>query len=440
MRPPWIAKLGRLIAYAVAAYAILAMLAPGVAGAHPISTTAILLEPGPEKVTGSVQLPLDRLEVALDERLTASSVTQPAKLDELRRYVLSHTAAAGPAGAWTVGLAGGRVEQVDNVDHLTFELTLTPPDGKVGDFRLTYDAILNRIISHQIFVAVRSPGASDYTSLGVLNWQRHSIAVPAAGVTAEDGFVASVRLGVRHIAQGADHLLFLVLLLLPAPLVARAGRWVRGGDLRRNCLRVVHVVTAFAVGHSITLALGALGYLSAPTRVVESLIALSILVSGIHAIRPLAPGGEAWIAAGFGLMHGLAFAALIGQLGLGHGSLLADLAGFNLGIELTQLLVVALLMPSLLLLSRTRAYPAVRVGLAGAGIVLATAWLAERTTLISANPLDAVSDRLVEHPFVVVATVAAIATAAWATPSLRTAGGTPRPAARTRINASGVRS
>ena len=81
MRPPRIAKLGRLIAYAVAAYAILAMLAPGVAGAHPISTTAILLEPGPEKVTGSVQLPLDRLEVALDERLTASSVKQPAKLE-----------------------------------------------------------------------------------------------------------------------------------------------------------------------------------------------------------------------------------------------------------------------------------------------------------------------------------------------------------------------
>jgi hypothetical protein len=253
----------------------------------------------------------------------------------------------------------------------------------------------------------------------VLDWRGHTITVPAAGPTREDGFLASLRLGVEHIAGGADHLLFLIMLLLPAPLVARGRRWVRGGDLRRNGVRVVHVVTAFAIGHSITLALGALGYVSAPARVVESLIAVSILVSGVHAIRPLVPGGEAWIAAGFGLMHGLAFAALLGDLGLGHGSLVADLLGFNLGIELTQLLVVALLMPSLLVLSRTRVYPALRTGLAGAGVVLAAAWLAERTTLLDTNPLNAVADAMVAHPFTIAALAAAVAVASWSVPGLR---------------------
>jgi hypothetical protein len=405
-----------LVGCVLLAYAISAVLAPQCASAHPISTTAILLDAARDQVTGSVQLPIDRLEVALNERLTAAGVRQPGKIEELRRYVLGHTAAADPAdGAWAVDLTGGRVETIDGVDHLVFDLTLTPPGGTVRDFTLSYDAILHQVVSHQIFVSLRPRGAGSYTTLGVLNWQRHTIAVPAAGTAgAEVGFLAALRLGVRHIAEGADHLLFLIMLLLPAPLLARRGRWVRGGDLRRNCWRVVHVVTAFAVGHSITLALATFGYVSVPDRVVESLIALSILVSGVHAIRPLVRGAEAWIAAGFGLMHGLAFAALIDGLGLGRGSLVADLLGFNLGIEVTQLIVVALVMPSLLILSRTRIYPAVRTGLAGVGVVLAAAWLAERTTLIARNPLGAVPDLLVEHPFAAAVALATIAVIAWA--------------------------
>ena len=183
----------------------------------------------------------------------------------------------------------------------------------------------------------------------------------------------------------------------------------------------MHVVTAFAVGHSITLALGALGYVAVPTRVVESLIALSILVSGVHAVRPLARGGEVWIAGGFGLMHGLAFAALLGGLDLGRGSLVTALLGFNLGIELTQLLVVALVMPSLAVLSRTRLYPAVRIVLAGSGCVLAAFWLAERTTLISANPVEEVSAALVAHPMSAAAVLAVLAAAARAVTPQRTA-------------------
>jgi hypothetical protein len=198
---------------------------------------------------------------------------------------------------------------------------------------------------------------------------------------------------------------------------------VRGDDLRRSCIRVVHVVTAFAVGHSITLALAALGYISVPTRVVESLIALSILVSGVHAIRPIVRGGEVWIATGFGLMHGLAFAALLGELDLSRGSLVTELLGFNLGIELTQLVVVALIMPSLLVLSRTRLYPAVRIALASFGIVLAAAWLAERTTLTDSNPLEGISEALVQHPFLVAACLGGVAAAAWVVPGVRTPSG-----------------
>ncbi|OHV28733.1 hypothetical protein BCD49_37540 [Pseudofrankia sp. EUN1h] len=416
----WAARAGMLLACLAAVWATATVMAPTRADAHPLSTTAILLDATPDRVTGEVELPIDRLAIALDQPLTAATVARPAKLEELRRYVLSHTSAADQNGArWTVTAGGGRVENIDGVDHLVFDLVLQPPNGTAHDFQLSYDAIVHHLLSHQIIVLLRPHGSDSYTTVGVLDWQRHTIGVPAAGATPEQGFAAAVHLGVRHIAEGADHLLFLIMLLLPAPLLAHHGRWVSADNLRRSCWRVVHVVTAFAVGHSITLALAALGYISAPTRVVESLIALSILVSGVHAIRPLVPGGEAWIAAGFGLMHGLAFAALLGGLDLGHGSLIVELLGFNLGIELTQLMVVALLMPSLLVLSGTHIYPAARLTTAGIGIVLAAAWLAERTTLIASNPLNHVSDALIAHPFVVAGTVAVTAAVSWAIPGLR---------------------
>jgi hypothetical protein len=397
------------------------LLTPAAAGAHPLSTTAVLLDIGSEQVTGQVQLPIDRLAIALNQPLTAALVDEPAKLEELRRYVTDHTSATdGSDGTpWAVEVTNGRVETIDDVDHLVYDLTLRPPDGHLRDFTLHYDAIVHHLVSHRIFVSSHPAGTDTYTVVGLIDWESQTLTVPARAPATGQGFLAAVALGVTHISEGADHLLFLVMLLLPAPLLALGGRWVRTDDLRRSCFRVVHVVTAFAVGHSITLALAALGYLSVPTRIVESLIALSILVSGAHAIRPIMRGGEIWIATGFGLMHGLAFAAQLGGLDLSRGSLLTELTGFNLGIELTQLIVVALVMPSLMALSRTRLYPAVRTILAGCGIVLASAWLAERTTVLTANPLEPISTALVAHPFVVAAALACLAVAARAVPSLR---------------------
>jgi HupE / UreJ protein len=417
----WAARAAAVLLCLVATGASL-LLASGTADAHPLSTTAVLLDIRSDEVTGQVQLPIDRLAIALNQpTLTTDAAVRPAKLEELRQYVAAHLSATGSADGtkWPASVADGRAETIDGVDHLVFDITLLPPAGTVSDFRLHYDAIVHRLLSHRIFVSSRPAGDDTYTTVGVIDWESQTLTVPARAPAAEQGFLAAVRLGVTHIAEGADHLLFLVMLLLPAPLLAQRGRWVRTDDLRRNCVRVVHVVTAFALGHSVTLALGALGWISVPTRLVESLIALSILVSGVHAIRPVVRGGEAMIAGGFGLMHGLAFAALLGSLDLSRGSLVTELVGFNLGIELTQLIVVALIMPSLMLFSRTQLYPAVRTALAGAGVVLAAGWLAERTTVITGNPLEGVSVALVAHPFIVAATLGCAAVATWAVPGLR---------------------
>jgi hypothetical protein len=202
---------------------------------------------------------------------------------------------------------------------------------------------------------------------------------PATSLTTDlGGFSSMFRLGMRHIAGGTDHLLFLLALLLPAPLVARTSRWAGCGRIRESTLQIVRVVTAFTIGHSISLAAAAFGLVSVPGRPIEVLIAVSILVSAAHALRPLFPGREAVIAAFFGLIHGLAFAAALGQLELGWWERTTGVLGFNLGIETMQLGVIAATMPSLLLLSRTRAYQALRVGGALFAAAASLGWIAER--------------------------------------------------------------
>jgi hypothetical protein len=209
----------------------------------------------------------------------------------------------------------------------------------------------------------------------------------AAASADSGGFSSMFRLGLRHIAEGTDHLMFLLALLLPAPLMARAGRWAEGAGLRHSLFAIVRVVTAFTLGHSLTLALAGFGLVSAPARPIEVLIAVSILVSAAHALRPLFPGREAVIAGGFGLIHGLAFAATLGLLGLSPWQRLTAIAGFNLGIEAMQLVVIAATLPSLLLLSRTPAYGPLRtLGALAAGLA-ALAWIGERLLGLTL-PLD----------------------------------------------------
>jgi hypothetical protein len=196
------------------------------------------------------------------------------------------------------------------------------------------------------------------------------------------------RLGMRHIAEGTDHLLFLFVLLLPAPLLAVGRRWAAPASTRQSLLHILGIVTAFTIGHSLTLTLAAMNFIHVPARPVEILIAVSILVSAVHALRPIFPGREAWIAAFFGLIHGLAFASTLDRLRLARWDRVAGILSFNLGIETMQLLVVVLVLPSLLLMSRTRAYSAFRIAGAAFACVASAMWIVERLLNIQ-SPIDA---------------------------------------------------
>jgi hypothetical protein len=209
-------------------------------------------------------------------------------------------------------------------------------------------------------------------------------------------FSSLFHLGMHHIAEGTDHLLFLITLLLPAPLLLAGRRWGPPAGVRQSLLRILGIVTAFTVGHSITLTLAALGALHAPSRPIEVLIAVSIFVSALHALRPIVPGKEALIAGFFGLIHGLAFAATLDRLGLGRWERMTGIFAFNVGIEAMQMLVVAAILPSLMLMSRTRAYSFLRIGGALFAGTASLGWIAERIFGIETH-VDTIVNVLARH-------------------------------------------
>jgi hypothetical protein len=181
--------------------------------------------------------------------------------------------------------------------------------------------------------------------------------------------------GARHILIGPDHVLFL------------AGLLLIGGSL----WQLLGIVTAFTVAHSVSLSLAVLGVAPTAPHIVEPLIALSIVVVGIDNLLVLQErsraGGRAggrdlrilW-AGGFGLIHGLAFAAILTELGLPRNALAWSLASFNIGVEFGQLLIVAVLAGLLMALSARRAELIGTVRMLGSAAVAAAGlwWFVQR--------------------------------------------------------------
>jgi hypothetical protein len=273
--------------------------------------------------------------------------------------------------------------------ELTVQLVLTPPAGaSTRNFTLNYDVIVHQVVTHKAIVAIRQDwerGAygENTTEIGVIELDIptntiHPLVIHQQGGSVWTGFKSMISLGITHIAEGTDHLLFLLVLLLPAPLVVSGRRWGGFGGSHYCIKRLLAIVTAFTLGHSLTLFAGAIGWLRPPSQPVEILIAASILISAIHAIRPIFPGREIYIAAGFGLIHGLAFASTLANLHLEPGRMALSILGFNMGIEIMQLFVIVLTVPWLIILSLTTKYTGVRIAGAIIAGIAAIAWIIER--------------------------------------------------------------
>jgi hypothetical protein len=394
----------------------LALLFPSSASAHSLDSSTIAMRLSQTSADATVSVALETLDEALGtDYATTADVDQYA--DEVIAYLDEHLTVTGTDGTtWTETYTNPVRESVEGIASFSVDVALDTAGTDPSSFTIAYDAIVVADPAHTA-VVVLTDATGEISTAGVLTATDGTLTI---GDTAGTGITDMIGYGFRHVLQGADHLLFLITLLLVAPLVVTAGRWQRrerGGVPAFR--KVVQVVTAFTVGHSLTLIASALGWFALPSAPVEVLVAASVAVSALHALRPLARHGEELIAAAFGLVHGLAFAGILTGLGLdGTPSLLALLA-FNLGVELAQLITVALIFPSLYLASLTRYYAALRMIGASMALTAATGWVLERLGILD-NPLTGVEDALISHPWWVTGSLAVVTVSCWLVERRRT--------------------
>lgn len=189
------------------------------------------------------------------------------------------------------------------------------------------------------------------------------------------GFASLLRGGIEHILTGGDHLAFLLALVLGGTMVKQQ----RGGDtLLARAGPLFAMLTAFTVGHSVSLAIATLGGFAPGPRFVEPAVALSVAYVGAENLFALSVAHRWRLTFPFGLVHGFAFAGGLLPLGLPRAQLPMALFAFNLGVEVGQLLVLAALLPPLTWLGSRSWYPTAARVVSAAIVVAGVAWFFQR--------------------------------------------------------------
>lgn len=366
--------------------------------AHPMPSSMVILNIHEKNISGEIQLPLNELQSAIGMGVNDHSAHLVERLgDSLRIYLLKHIRPRTFDGKlWKVELGEMNVIETKSklsgdYKELIVKFSMTPPQSyDLRNFYFDYDVILHQVASHKILISIKQDWQqgiiaedSTFQEVGIIELDVPTGTIKPFQMSLQQGsiwkgFKSMILLGSKHIAEGTDHLLFILVLLLPIPLLVSSNKWASHRSVRESLIHILKVVTAFTIGHSITLLFGALGWVFLPSKLIEVLIGVSILVSAIHAIKPIFPNKETYIALGFGLIHGLAFANTLENLKLDTAKMILSILGFNIGIEMMQIFVIIAVIPWLIMLSRTSFYSNFRVlGAILAGIS-SIGWIIER--------------------------------------------------------------
>ena len=357
----------------------------GAAHAHKPSDAYLRLAVDGAKVSGRIDLAVRDVDYALgvdgdhDGNVTWGELA--ARKNAVAAYVTERLVIASDGKACTLHIGALRVIHHSDGAYAVLDLDAAC-EAPVHTLDLDYALFFDVDPQHRGLIRVGTGAASQ--SLAFSDGERHLRVVPGEQ-TAWRPFAAMVKQGIVHIGQGYDHLLFLIALLLTAVLVRKDDGAVAPVATFRTALwDVARIVTAFTVAHSITLSLASTRIVSLPSRFVESAIALSVIVAAVNNLRRFL-GKDRWAAAfALGLLHGFGFSSTLLDLGLPKDGLIVSLLGFNVGVELGQLAVVAVFLPVAFALRRTALYQ--RWLLKGGSVVIAlvaAVWLVERAFAIA---------------------------------------------------------
>jgi hypothetical protein len=179
--------------------------------------------------------------------------------------------------------------------------------------------------------------------------------------------------------KGIDHILFLTALILPSAMRRKEKHWEPVTEFRTAIMNVVKIVTLFTISHSVTLGIAALGIFNLSSRLVEPIIAISIIVAALDIIFPIFKGKIGWVVFIFGLFHGFGFASVLVDRGVLGEHMALSLFGFNLGVEIGQVVVIGIIFPLIYFFRQYAFYPKIIMRYGAATMIFAAAfWSFER--------------------------------------------------------------
>ncbi|MGB7086565.1 MAG: HupE/UreJ family protein [Phormidesmis sp.] len=347
--------------------------------AHSSGQSYLYFQIAEESVSAHVAAPLQDLNELLALELPAERVTNaelaPA-LEKIRSYVEPHVDVQCPPQNCELTFTGRTsLNNTESGQFLQLYYDIGGYEQMPEALQVSYDVIL--------------ADKPEFTNLMLVdnNWQTGTFDEEANVVAtySKAGEVKTLDLTSGSFLQGflalegIDHVLFLVALLLPSVVRRENGRWQPVGKFSTSFVHILKIATAFTVAHSITLGLATLQIVDLPSRWVESIIAVSIGLAALDIFYPIFRRRIWLVIFVFGLFHGFGFASVLADLGVTSQHAVLSLLAFNLGVELGQLVIIAVVFPVLYLLRKQLFYS--RFVLKTGGMLLGVMslyWLIER--------------------------------------------------------------
>lgn len=313
--------------------ALLALVLWGSAlAAHETTRSYLALTRSGTEVSATVRIAFRDIEgvIWMDEDLdgTVTWGEAEARLPALSSYLLS-VLDLSAGGDCALTRTGTGVSDSGGLAYLDLVLDGRCPSA-AAPLQVTSRLFADVDPDHRMYLTVTAGAFQGSAILGAGN-PTFTVRAEASGLA--EVFLSHLGAGAAHLMGGFDHVVFLLMLMLPA-VTAEA-------DRRRALLQLLMAMTGFTLAHAVTLTAASTTLLRPPTDLITLLVAGSIVITALDNIRPFLPGPRKAAAAFFGLIHGFGFATVLGGSALTGGVFLTALLGFNLGIELAQIGVVA---------------------------------------------------------------------------------------------------
>lgn len=288
-------------------------------------------------------------------------------------YIQSNVIISDNGQRCALSTAPPSIKNISAESLLAYPLKVTC--AKLNELTVQYTGIVADFPTHKLLTSIT---LNDFNGVYVLDSERTSITVSPLNNDWITQFGEMVYQGIWHIFIGLDHILFLVATLLTVNLRRNNSRWESAPSKTRIFKNTVILVSTFTLAHSITLTATALNFITLDSRIVEIGIALSVAITALNNMFPYIMR-LGFITFGFGLLHGMGFASVFGDLNAQSGSLVMNVLAFNLGVEIGQLAIVSLLLPLLLALRNVKVYAKAIMPIASSIIaVIALNWTLQR--------------------------------------------------------------